>query len=260
MGLIKLQGRAVTAQPSPAGVSGVSSVWWDVTVDAWSDSDENGGWKQAMARHGGHADVLMLDDGTGRMPVWLRDADLLLQEHTWESGKDALPERGLALLAGTSFAWNGHTRLRVRERRMEADGPVVVVGTLDEARRLPAPGDETGIARWKRAMRTGTWRNSLVRALPAPLRTPVTVTIGYLDLLFSVGHGGERPSQPGAALPPALGPTDRVVWKGRGAHPLIVSDRREAEALTQLRKRSIWSIGIGAVLCCWCLYELLTMF
>src|SRR5438067_1083111 len=87
VGPVKLEGRAVADRPSPAGVSGTPSAWWDVGVDAWSDSGEDGGWKQVMAEHGGDADVLLFEDETGRMPVWLRDADLLLQEHTWESGK-----------------------------------------------------------------------------------------------------------------------------------------------------------------------------
>ena len=68
------------------------------------------------------------------MPVWLRDADLLLQEHSWESGKQALPEAGVALLKETAFAWKSGKRLRVRETRMEANGHVYVHGTLDEAR------------------------------------------------------------------------------------------------------------------------------
>jgi hypothetical protein len=143
---------------------------------------------------------------------------------------------------------------------MDANGPVVVVGTLDEARNLPAPGDEGGIARLKRSLRSGAWRNTLARALPALLRTPVMVAIAYLDMLFSIGRGGERPQPPGNAPSPALGGSARLVWKGRAGHALIVSDRRENEALAQLRKRSMWSVAIGAAICCWALYELVTMF
>jgi hypothetical protein len=259
-GPVKLEGRAVAERPSPAGVSGASSVWWDVAVDAWSDSDEGSGWNQVMARHGGRADMLVLEDETGRMPVWLRDADLLLQEHTWETGKQELPEGGVALLQGTAFAWNGRQRLRVRETRMEANAPVVVVGTLDQARNLPADGDERGLARLKRSLRSGRWRSTLVRWLPALLRAPVMVAIAYLDMLFGVGRGGERARQPGDAPRPTLGASATLVWKGRAGHALIVSDRRETEALAQLRRRSLWSVAIGGAICCWALYELVTMF
>jgi len=97
------------------------------------------------------------------------------------------------------------------------------------------------------------------RALPAPLRLPVMVALAYVDLLFSVGRGGQRRLPPGAADRPALDPSDRLVWKGRAGHALIVSDRSETEAIAQLRTRSLWRLGIGAALCCWGLYELLTM-
>ena len=119
MGLVELEGRAVAEQPSPAAVSDRPSVWWDVDVEAWyRERRGKGRWRQVMARHGGTAG-LMLEDATGRVPVWLRDADLLLQVHTWESGKDVLPPGGVALLEGTGFAWSGGSRLRVHERRME---------------------------------------------------------------------------------------------------------------------------------------------
>ena len=260
MGLVELEGRALTERPSAAGVSGRPSVWWDVAVDVWSDDRDNGGWKQMMARHGGSVDTLVLEDATGRMPVWLRDAHLLLQEHSWESGKQPLPERGVALLEGTAFAWNSGKRLRVRESRMEANGPMYVFGTLDEARHLPAAGDERGIARLVRSLRTGAWRNALVRSLPALVRAPVTVTLAYLDMLFSIGRGGERVQQPQDAPPPALDPSAVLVWKGRAGHALIVSDRRENEAIGQLRKRSLWSTAIGAVILCYCFYELINLF
>ena len=260
VGPVKLEGRAVADRPSPAGVSGTPSAWWDVGVDAWSDSDEDGGWKQVMAEHGGDADVLLLEDETGRMPVWLRDADLLLQEHTWESGKQALPERGIALLRDAGFAWNGQRRLRVRETRMEANGPVVVVGTVDEAGNLPAHGEERSVARLSRWLRSGEWRNTLLRSLPGLLRMPVLVALTYLDMLFSIGRGNQRSQAPGDAPPPALAPHASLVWKGRAGHALIVSDRRETDALAQLRKRSLWSVAIGAAVCCWCLYELASMF
>jgi hypothetical protein len=213
-----------------------------------------------MARHGGTADTFVLEDSTGRVPVWLRDADLLLQQHSWESGKDVLPEPGVALLEGTAFAWNSGKRLRVRETRMEANGTVYVCGTLDEARNLPDAGDERSVARLLRSLRTGAWRKPLLSSLPALVRAPAAIAIAYLDMLFSIGRGGERAQQPQDAPPPGLSPSAVLVWKGRAGRAFIVSDRRETEALAQLRKRSLWSIGIGAVILCYCLYELINLF
>jgi hypothetical protein len=258
-GLVKLEGRAITDRPSVAAVSGRPCVWWDVAVDVYYDHREDGGRRQVVARHGGSVDMLVLEDATGRMPVWLRDATLLPQEHTWESGSDVLPERGVALLAGTAFAWNSGKRIRVRETRMEADAPVCVFGTLGEARHLPAAGSEQGIARVLRSLRTGAWRNTLLRALPELVRAPVAVAITFLDMLFGIGRGGERAQQPQDA-PPAMEPSALLVWKGRTGHALIVSDRRETEAIAQLRKRSWWSLAIGALMLFACLQELIDLF
>jgi hypothetical protein len=261
LGLVELQGRAVTDTPSAAGASGRPSVWWDVAVDAWyEDSRDKGGqWRQVLARHGGEAQTLLLQDDSGCLPVWLRDADLLLREHCWESGKDALPAPGLELLRAASLGWQGRQRLRVRERRMEAGGPLYVLGTLDEARHLPAADvPEGGLQGLLRSLRTGRWRQALVQAVPGPLRMTVTVTLAYLDMLFSLGRGGERARQPrDAAVPPALTPSALLVWKGRAGRAFIVSDRREPEALAQLRKRSLVFIALGIGVLCWCLHEVL---
>jgi hypothetical protein len=260
MGLVELEGRAVAEQPSPAAVSGRPSVWWDVDVEAWyRERRGKSRWRQVMARHGGNAG-LVLEDATGRVPVWLRNADLLLEVHTWESGKDALPPGGVALLEGTGFAWNGGTRLRVHERRMEAGGPLYVLGTLDEARQLSVAGDERGFARLVRRIRTGEWRTAVVRATPMPLRGPVTVVIGYLGLLSAVGSGGGREHRLQDAPPPALAPEAVLVWKGRQGRGFIVSDRRETGALAHLRKRSLGLIGGGVAVLCFGLYEAIQLF
>jgi hypothetical protein len=204
--------------------------------------------------------MLMLEDATGRVPIWLRDADLLLEEHTWETGKQALPGPGVALLEGTAFAWNSGKRLRVRETRMEANGHVYVYGTLDEARNLPAAGEATLLARVQRSLRTGSWRNTVLRALPVLVRAPVGIAFAYLDMLFSFGRGGERAQQPQDAPPPVLNPSSVLVWKGRAGRALIVSDRHETAAITQLRKRSLWCLAIGAAVLCYCLHDLIEFF
>ena len=67
-----------------------------------------------------------------------------MREHTWENGKDVLPAAGVALLKRTDFSWGSTRRVRVRERRMEADGLLYVLGTLDEARHLTASGRRKG--------------------------------------------------------------------------------------------------------------------
>jgi hypothetical protein len=261
MGLVELEGRAVTGQPTIAGVSGRPAVWWDVGVDAWyrGSRGKGGRWRQVMARHGGDS-ALTLEDDTGRVPVWLRDADLLLEEHTWETGKQALPAGGLAMLAGTAFGWNSGARLRVRERRMEAGGQLYVLGTLDQMSRLHAADEDRGLARLVRSLRTGAWRMPVVRAAPELLRGPVTVLIGYLELLFAVGSGGARTKPLQDVELPTLATEAVVVWKGRAGRPVIVSDHRESGALWHLRKRALWLIAGGVAILCYALYEVINLF
>src|SRR5258705_8812078 len=43
IGAVELEGRAVTEHASPAGASGRPSVWWDVAVEVWYDSKDDGG-------------------------------------------------------------------------------------------------------------------------------------------------------------------------------------------------------------------------
>jgi hypothetical protein len=261
MGLVELEGRALTDHPSPAAVTGRPSVWWDVDVEAWyrGRRGKGGRWRPVMSRHGGKG-TLVLEDATGRVPVWLRDADVLLEEHTWESGKDALPPGGAALLKGTAFAWGGGSRLRIQERRMEAGGPVYVLGTLDEARQLSVASDEEGLARLVRILKTGEWRTPFVRAMPAPLRGPMTVVIGYLGLLSGAGRGGGRDIRLEDTPAPTLASDAVLVWKGNQRRAFIVSDRRETGALTYLRKRSLWLIAGGVAVLCFGLHEVIQLF
>jgi hypothetical protein len=261
MGLVELEGRAITERPTPAGASGRPSVWWDVAVDAWhSEGKGKGGeWCHVLSRHGGSAE-LVLEDATGRMPVWLKDADVLLQEHTWESGKDTLPAHGAALLQSVSMDWTGGRRLRVREKRMEANGMLFLVGTLDEGRKVTGADELHGIARIVHAARTGSWRQALVGALPRLLRGPATVAFAYVDMMCGIGRSGEHAQRLADPPPPALDGGGVLVWKGRAGRTFVVSDRRETEALAQLRKRSLWFIAGGVGVLCYALHEFIKAF
>jgi hypothetical protein len=258
MGLVELEGRALTQRPTPAPVTGVPCVWWDVQVEVWqkqsSGRHRGSRWVQVMARGAGHADTLWLEDSTGRMPVWLRGADVLLSEDVWENGKNELPAGGIELLAGTAFEWQGKKRIRVREQRMEANGHVYVLGTLDEAHRLTNSGGERSLERWTRWIRSGEWRKKLVESMPMFLRGPMLIAIGYSELLCATG-GGRGRARIVSDSPPNLAPTAVVVWKGRAGRPLIVSNQRERGAASQLRMRSLWYIGTGIAMLCWILYE-----
>ena len=261
LGLVELEGRAVTNEASAAGVSGTPSVWWDVSIYIeYEDGERNLEWRQVAARHGGRIDLVEFEDDTGRLPIWLPGAMLLLESAAWDSQKDTLPPRGIALLDELGFPWNGNRHLRVTEECLAANQTLYVLGTLDERRNLPEPSEAGAIERGLQAIRSGQWRRMLVGAAPVPLRMVVAVLIGYLDMMTQLGHGGERSPRDIVAAPPALPPTALVVWKGRSSRPFLVANRPENAALESLRRRSLWTFGIGAAVLCFTLYQLIDLF
>jgi hypothetical protein len=257
LGLVELEGRAVTAHPSPAGITGRPSVWWDVAVYFWSKDDKNNGqWRQVASRYGGTIDVVDLEDDTGRLPVWLKGADLLLETHAWESEKDVLPAPGAALLDELGFPWTSNKKMRVTEESIEANATLYVLGTLDERRNLPESRQARGLEHMMQLVRTGEWRRALVSAMPGPVRFTVAVLIGLLDMFTQIGKGGERVKRADVAAPPDIAPAALLVWKGRSGRPFLVSNHRsEPAALAALRKRSLILCGIGAAVLCYTLYQ-----
>ena len=261
LGLVELEGHVVGGETSAAAITGRSSVWWDVAIYLWyDDSDNNGSWQQVAARHGGNIGLIEIEDASGRMPVWLPGATLLLDTQTWESGKDELPGPGSALLDELGFEWNDGRRKRVIEQCVEASQNLYVLGTLDERRNLREPSEAGPIERGLHLVRSGEWRRALVGAVPAPMRIVVAVLIGYLGMMTQIGRGGERAPRDIVAAPPVLAPNARVVWKGLQGQPFVVSNRPEQSALASLRKRSLWTIGAGGAALCFALYQFVELF
>ena len=261
LGLVELEGRAIASAASPAGVTGRMSAWWDVTVCVWSEERSGKGhWSQLAARHDGRIDLIELEDDTGRLPVWLPGATMLLDIQSWETGKDVLPPAGVALLDELGFPWNSQRRLLVREVCLEVGHTLYVLGTLDERSNLRDPSEAGPIERGLQQLVSGQWRRTLVGAAPASLRVIVTVLIGFLDIFTQVGHGGERAMREVVVAPPALAPSALVVWKGRSGRPFLVSNRAEAAALAALRTRSLWTFGAGAAVLCYTLYQIVEFF
>ena len=261
LGLVELEGRALSSAASPAAVTGRLSAWWDVTVCVWSEQHNGKGhWNQVAARHDGRIDLIELEDDTGRLPVWLPGATMLLAVTSWESGKDVLPPDGVALLDKLGFPWNSQRRLLVREECLEVGHTLYVLGTLDERSNLRNPSEAGPIERGLQQLVSGQWRRTLVAAAPAPLRVIVTVLIGFLDIFTQVGHGGDRALRDVVAAPPALAPSALVVWRGRSGRPFLVSNRTENAALAALRTRSLWTFGAGAALLCYTLYQIVDFF
>jgi hypothetical protein len=261
LGLVELEGRALASAPTAAAVTGRASAWWDVTVSVWSEERSGKGhWSQMAARHGGRIDLIELEDDTGRVPVWLPGATMLLQVQSWESGKDVLPPQGVALLDELGFPWNSQRRLLVREECLEVGKTLYVLGTLDERSNLRDPSEAGALQRGLHQLASGQWRRTVVGAAPAPLRVIVTVLIGFLGILTQVGNGGERALREAVVELPPIAPSALVVWKGRSGRPFLVSNRTEHDALAALRKRSLWTFGAGAAVLCYTLYHIVDFF
>ena len=265
LGLVELEGHAFATDTSAAAITGRPSVWWDVAICLWYEEDDEGGgrtghWRQVAARHGGKIDLIEIEDATGRLPVWLPGATLVLGSTEWESGKDDLPAAGTALLDELGFAWNDGRRKRVTEQCLEPGQTLYVIGTLDERRNLREPSEAGLLERAEHSVRSGQWRRALVGAVPAPLRIVVAAVIGYFDMFTKIGHGGERAQRDIVAAPPVMAPNAMVVWKGRLGHPFVVSNQPERSALASLRTISLWTFGTGGAALCFALYQIVELF
>src|SRR6185295_1440135 len=128
--------------------------------------------------------------------------------------------------------------------------------TLDERRTISEDGQGGIVARVATWVRTNQWRNSLIRMLPRWLGQLVAVLFGLISIVFGVGRGGERVKGLQDSAPPDIGPGALLVWKGRAGRPFIVSNGREAKALSQLRWRSLYRCAAGIGVLCYCAYQL----
>ncbi len=256
IGLVEIEGQIVCDVPVAAGLSGLPSAWWDARIEAWyEDSDGSGSWKQVAAFHGGACAVMTVRDDTGSVPVWLRDADLFLDEQSWRSGSEALPAAGQALVAGAGIDWSGSRDLRAIEIRMPADAQVHVLGTLDEAGRL-SRHRESVLSTLRRSLQSGGWKQSVVDHTPRLARLPLTVALEFFSMFFRLGRSGERATRAVDSPPPVLAPDVEVIWKGLSGRPFMVSSTHETAALDRMRQRALWSLFIGAAMMCWVLYEI----
>jgi hypothetical protein len=233
-----------------------------VQVQLWyeGDNDSSGEWQQVAARHGGRMDVVTLEDDSGSLPIWLKDAQLLLQNQAWDSQKDTMPARGVALMEELGFPWPGQRQMRVTEQCIAANVTLYVLGTLGERRSLPKPGEENIFQRCQRLWDTGEWRIALVRTMPAPTRQVVAVMIAYLDMMSKLGRGGARVKTAAASAPPQLAATARLVWKGQAGQPFLVSNQPERAALAAWHKRHQIRVGLGVALWLFTLWQLFEVF
>lgn len=246
-----VSGRAVVAEPTAAPITGRPCAWWDVAVSLSSrDDDGNDTWRQVAARHDGTIDVVDVDDGTGRIPVWLAGAERIVARDAWETGgAGSLPSRGVALLDTLGFRWDGTQRIRVVEERLEDGAALTVFGTVGRRGDVPPSAAPRGLAKLRASLASGSWRRTVVAAAPRPLKAPLAIAIGYVDLLARFGRGDERPDDVASTTPPAVSPDTPMVWKGPDDAPFVVAVGSTSHARSTMRKRGLAYVvaGIGAL-------------
>ena len=95
IGLVELSGRAYAKYPSEAPVTKTLCAFWRVEVEEkgersfrWVELT----WKEIMKRSSGPLDTLVLEDDTGRVLVWGRDAEIIPFREVWRSNRGDAPE------------------------------------------------------------------------------------------------------------------------------------------------------------------------
>ena len=117
------------------------------------------------------------------------------------------------------------------------------------------------IARIVSLIRTGQWRNQLIRMLPRWLGMLVAVLFGFLSILFGVGRGGERAEGTARLRSARHGPRRRARLEGTGRASVHRLERARGDRRCRscARARSTGApAGIGVL--CYCVYELLQFF
>ena len=180
----------------------------------------------------------------------------MLTSQSWRSSKSALPARGLALLDELGFPWNGSRDIMVTAECLEADATLYVLGTLGERRHVPGPGEIGLLERLIRLLRTGEWKRRVVAAMPGPGKIVAAVLIGCLEMMVKIGTGtgGARFEHADDSSPPSIEPAALLVWEGREGRPFLVSNQPISAALASLRRRSLWTCGLGAAMLSCVLY------
>jgi hypothetical protein len=243
IGLAELHGRASIDDPTAAPFSNRSCVYWHAWVErrVAATRNESERWARVGGRRSGGLSPFRLTDESGSIWVWPVGSQLIIDPERWESSRhalDVLPRGARDLLGELGVTWPGSRdaeALRVSELRIEQDGMMYVLGTIDERGRLPVGLWESG---YGQRGHTKAASPELLETLGRLKRTPVD------DLT------------PQWTEPPALAAEQVVVWQGTNDRPFVISDRPEKRVLRTLRTGIALKSGIGALMLLGAVYAL----
>jgi hypothetical protein len=256
IGLVELSGRAHVEYPTEAPVTRTLCAMWKVEVlekgeksFRWVELT----WNAVMKRASAPLDTLVLEDDTGRVLVWGRDAEIIPIRDVWRSDRGEAPDHVKRLVEALGRQWPSRwsrSPIKVTEERIEQGGPLYVIGTLAERRQIPSARKGFFAAlldKW--APPSG--------AAPPPTADSLASTFAYAR---KVGLGwfarDLRPLCP-VWSPPQMAPHEVLVWKGDQRRPFIVSGVLESQAVSALSRRAWLYLFGGAALMAWMLWEFL---
>jgi hypothetical protein len=229
VGLVELAGRARGGTPTPAPVSGTLSASWTVAIER-DYSGKNGGWRGVAERRSPFT-TLEVEDETGRMLIWPRSAELVLDSSTWVSVDGPPPDGGARLLAEAGIEWPAgrHSQaMRLVETRIEEGGPLYVLGTVCERAQIPA-----------RFLRPA-------QADAAPASVPAATPAAQDSRAARWAQRAGLPLDPNR-YPPDVDPTRLLMWKGDQKRPFVIASS-EQKALKSLSSKMKWELAIGPLL------------
>jgi hypothetical protein len=236
IGLSELSGLGHAENPSDAPVSRVACLFWSVEVHQWQKRGKRRGWNRKLERSF-RVDTLELEDGSGRMLVWTRGAELIHVEQVWKSENGNPPDAGLRLVDSVGLKWpepsSGYP-MKITEKRILAGGPLYVMGTLSERRQIP----EQPRSFLPRLL--GRWADA------APRLDDQSFVAAFRFASQGARRWLARDLQPVFQRwsPPDVDPHHVLAWKGDQGRPFIISGLLEREAMTALSRRA-WAYILG---------------
>jgi hypothetical protein len=239
IGLAELSGRGYAERVSNAPITKTPCLFWSLEVQQWQTRPKRR-WTTPVSRSFG-AEMVELEDDSGRVLVWTRGAQIIPVKQVWRSEEGNPPEAALRLIAASGLRWpepSSRNPMKITEERVESGAPLYVMGTLAERRQIP-DNPTSFLTR----LLTG-WADSSPR-LAAP---------SFFAAFRFASQGARRWfARDLQALVPRWTPpnVDRhqvLVWKGDQRRPFIISGLLERDAMKALSRRAWLYILGGAAL------------
>ena len=237
IGLAELTGRGSAVDVSDAPVSKTACLFWSVELHQWQARSKRRGWHRKFEKSF-RVESLELEDDSGRVLVWTRGAELIAVKQVWRSEDGDPPESGLRLVAAVGLQWpepSSRYPMKITEERIEAGGPLYVMGTLAERRQIPEKAN-TFLPRL-----LGGW------AAASPRLDDQSFAAAFQFASQGARRWLARDLQSIVPRwsPPNVDQHQVLVWKSDQRRPFIIAGLLERDALRALSRRAWASTSLA---------------